>query len=126
MQDFGVRFYPIPRACPIPRNVVGLIGGCTGGCPTFVLYLDGREIVVQAPANPPSFPALNDFDKDHPFYDWLVAERDAKVYAHYLEIIVCLPIIGMDYKAERANAANAAFANRFWKDQLGISDLSKS
>ncbi|KAF9529152.1 hypothetical protein CPB83DRAFT_883110 [Crepidotus variabilis] len=90
MNDFGVRFYPIPRICPIPRNVVSLIGGCTGGCPTFVLYLNGRELVVQAPANPVGFGTIDDFDKDHPFWDWLVAERDAKVYAHYLEIIQTL------------------------------------
>ena len=92
IMDCRVRFFPIPRANPIPRNVVGLIGGMFGGDPTFVLSLNGKEIVVQAPTDPQSG-ALGrkvDFDESNPLYEWYINERALKIYAHYLEIIVCI------------------------------------
>src|SRR6188768_386821 len=87
MDDCRVRFQPIPRTCPIPRNVVCLIGGYHGLNPTFVLYLNGKEITIEAPTDPPVYP-VEDLDPDHPFYDWHLHERSLKIYAHYLEIVV--------------------------------------
>jgi len=88
MNDYGIRFYPIPRNSPIPQNVACLIGGISGLNPTFVLSLNGREIVVQAPTDPPGFGSLEDLDQDHPFFQWMENERTSKVYGHYLEIVV--------------------------------------
>jgi len=88
MNDYGIRFYPIPRNNPIPQNVACLIGGISGLNPTFVLSLNGREIVVQAPTDPPGFGRLEDLDQDHPFFQWMENERTLKIYGHYLEIVV--------------------------------------
>ncbi len=101
MTDCRVRFYPIPRTNPVPRNVVGLIGGMFGGDPTFVLSLNRKEIVVQAPTDPESG-ALGrevDFDESNPLYEWYITERSLKIYAHYLEIIVCVsPILHEQFR----------------------------
>ncbi|KAJ3516232.1 hypothetical protein NLJ89_g1255 [Agrocybe chaxingu] len=122
MNDFGVQFQPVPRKGPIPRNVVGLIGGYYGENPTFVLSLNGVEMVIQAPTDPVGFPSVSEFDRDHPFYEWLVTERSKKIYAHYLEIVQAL--LG-SFKFGETNWAYLVHGSKRNRDSGGYEIVTK-
>lgn len=80
------RFTPIPPSCPIPRNVVGVIGGELGyPAPRYVLWKNRQDVTVQAPNLDHTLDArVGPDDQDYEFQ----LLKAVKINAHWLEIIV--------------------------------------
>lgn len=76
---------PIHDVCPIPRDVVGLLGGDHGSRPRYLLWRNGQEITVEVPYHNYE----SEYDPDNSEYsEWKLFVKSKRTFAHYLEIIV--------------------------------------
>lgn len=83
-KDIGNFTEPVLRVCPVPRHVVGFIGGNHGTCPRYLLWKDGKEITVEVQRH--DYEA--EYDPTDPYSEWRVFQKSLKTFGHYLEIIV--------------------------------------
>ena len=76
---------PIHDVCPIPRNLVGLLGGNHGSRPRYLLGRNGQEITVEVPYHD-YHPEYDSNDSE--YSEWKLFVKSKRTFAHYLEIIV--------------------------------------
>ncbi|KAF8181079.1 hypothetical protein BJ912DRAFT_980282 [Pholiota molesta] len=73
-KDIGNFTEPVLRVCPVPRHVVGFIGGNHGARPRDHVEVQHHDYEAE-------------YDPSDPYSEWRVFQKSLKTFGHYLEII---------------------------------------